>query len=72
MMERGEISSEPETESGAILASTSLDHPISAGEGDMPRSSHTKKVLPGVEEDAFFGEDSDENEDGEEDDMSDS
>lgn len=62
MMERGELSAEPESEAGAIEASTLLQHYAEAQDPTSQEVLHPNKSHP-LQEDGFFGDDSDENED---------
>ncbi|KAH8103430.1 hypothetical protein BXZ70DRAFT_925574 [Cristinia sonorae] len=62
MMERGELSAEPETETSAERGTSALDHHMDAGMAEAVPKSESAKGPSAVEEDAFFGNDSDESE----------
>lgn len=62
MMERGELSAEPENEAGAIEGTALLQHYAEAQDPTSQEVSHSSKDNA-LEEDGFFGDDSDENED---------
>lgn len=63
MMEDGEISLEPEIEAKVTRNTITLDCHTQGGEEDVQvRDSGSSAVPVGVGDDAFFGDDSDENE----------
>ena len=71
LMKGGELSSEPENESSAERSTGALEHRADVGEPESQaagRSSGPGKKTYGVEEDEFFGNDSDENEEADMDD----